>query len=70
MNKFMNVRGRGFLIAFDFDSKQLRDDFVSKAYDKKLLVNPTSEKTIRLRPNLAFSEDELDDLLFRIKKII
>lgn len=67
---FLNYRSVGHLIAFDFDSKELRDDFVSKAYDKKLLVNPTSEKTIRFRPNLAFSEDELDDLLFRIKKII
>ena len=67
---FLNYRSAGHLIAFDFDSKELRDDFASKAYDKKILVNPTSEKTIRFRPNLAFSEDELDDLLFRIKKII
>jgi len=31
-------------------------------------VNPTSEKSVRLRPNLAFNNNELDELLDKIKK--
>jgi L-lysine 6-transaminase len=63
---FENYRSSGHLIAFDFPNKQQRDSFVSNAYSNKLLVNPTAEKTIRMRPNLAFSDNELDELLNKI----
>jgi L-lysine 6-transaminase len=64
---FNNYRSVGHLIAFDFEKKQERDDFVIKTYLNKFLVNPTGEKTIRIRPNLAFSNNELDELLNKIK---
>lgn len=67
---FLNYRSEGHLIAFDFLSKEKRDGFVKRAYDNKLLVNPTSEKTVRLRPNLAISEEEIEDFLIKIKKSI
>jgi len=63
---FENYRSSGHLIAFDFPNKQQRDSFVSNAYSNKLLVNPTAEKSIRIRPNLAFSNNELDELLNKI----
>ena len=66
----MNYRSEGHLIAFDFLSKEKRDGFVKRAYDNKLLVNPTSEKTVRLIPNLAISEEEIEDFLIKIKKSI
>ena len=66
--QFLNYRSAGHLIAFDFLSKEKRDNFVLKAYKNNLLVNPTEDKTVRLRPNLAFSLNEIDDLLSRIKK--
>ena len=65
---FDNYRSEGYLIAFDFQKRDERDDFVNKAYSNFLLVNPTSEKSVRLRPNLAFSDSELDELLVKIKK--
>ena len=65
---FDNYRSEGYLIAFDFKKRDERDDFVNKAYSNFLLVNPTSEKSVRLRPNLAFSDSELDELLDKIKK--
>jgi L-lysine 6-transaminase len=67
---FENYRSSGHLIAFDFPSKKERDSFVSSAYSNKLLVNPTGEKSIRMRPNLAFSANELDRLLTTIHKTI
>ena len=66
--QFLNYRSAGHLIAFDFLSEEKRDNFVLKAYENNLLVNPTEDKTVRLRPNLAFSLNEIDDLLSRIKK--
>ena len=65
---FDNYRSEGYLIAFDFKKRDERDEFVNKAYSNFLLVNSTSEKSVRLRPNLAFSDSELDELLDKIKK--
>lgn len=69
-DKFLNYRSEGHLIAFDLKNSEKRDSFASKAYENNLLVNPTSDRSIRLRPNLAFSENELDDLIERIKKLL
>jgi L-lysine 6-transaminase len=66
---FDNYRSIGHLIAFDFKSKQARDAFVNDAYFSGLLVNPTNDRSIRIRPNLAFSNNELDELLVKINKI-
>ncbi len=67
-DQFDNYRSVGHLIAFDFQDKKTRDGFVSSAYENNLLVNPTGEKSVRIRPNLALSDDELDDFFLRIKK--
>lgn len=63
-----NYRSTGHLIAFDFKNEEIRDKFVAEAYLNCLLVNPTAEKSVRLRPNLAYSDNELDDLYYRINK--
>ena len=65
---FDNYRSVGHLVAFDFSNKKKRDDFVHKSYSNFILVNPTGEKSVRLRPNLAFNKNELDELLDKIKK--
>jgi L-lysine 6-transaminase len=68
--RFENYRSIGHLIAFDFSNKQKRDRFVSNAYSHKLLVNPTDERSIRIRPNLAFSDNELDEFFTKIYSAI
>lgn len=65
---FDNYRSIGGMIAFDFSTKQEREDFINYSYNNHLLVNPTSEKTIRMRMNMALSDDELDNLINKIKK--
>ena len=65
---FDNYRSAGHLIALDFKDKQMRDKFVSNAYSNHLLVNPTGEKSIRIRPNLALSDNELDEFLVKLKQ--
>jgi len=66
---FKNFRIAGHLIAFDFDTQEERDKFVSSAYTNKLLLNPTGEKTIRLRPNLAFTDDEMSKFFSIIQRV-
>ena len=70
VGRFHNYRSSGHLIGFDFDNKSKRDCFVKKAYENNLLINPTDEKSIRLRPNLAFTDNEFDEFLSIINKII
>ena len=66
---FLNYRSTGQLIAFDFSTEENRDSFVKKCFQQNILVNPTSSHSVRLRPNLAITEDELQDFLSRIKNM-
>ena len=59
-NRVKNYRSRGLLIAYDFETREERNAFAKGCLDHQLLVNPTAEKTIRLRPNLAISKPEID----------
>ena len=67
---FNNFRSSGHLIAFDFDSKEKRDAFVQSAYLNRLLVNPTNDKSIRIRPNMAITSNEIDLLVTKISKSV
>lgn len=66
MGYFESYRGVGNLLAFDLPTKQERDAFVRRVYDKKLLVSPANETTVRLRPNMAVTLDEIDECINRL----
>jgi len=59
-DKVLNYRSLGHLIAFDFESTEKRDLFAQRCYERHLLCNKTLDKTIRLRPNLAVTPEEVD----------
>jgi L-lysine 6-transaminase len=65
----LNYRSIGALIAFDFDTQLLRDEFVQKCFENNLLINKGGEKSVRLRPNLSLNSDELTNFL-KILKVI
>lgn len=64
------VRGKGLMIAIDFDfpakevSKKLREDF------KILVGSATDPKTMRLLPPLTISKDEIDFFLASLKQAL
>jgi L-lysine 6-transaminase len=62
-NITLNYRSIGHLIAFDFSSQEKRDQFVADCFEKQLIINKAGEKTVRLRPNLAISPQEIDQAL-------
>lgn len=61
-NGFMNVRGRGLMIAFDLQSKKERDEFHARLASKMLALK-SGDRSIRLRPPLTFSRADADAAL-------
>jgi L-lysine 6-transaminase len=55
-----NVRGRGLMCAFDLPGHRERDRLLNLLREEeKVLVLPSGERSIRFRPALTISEDEL-----------
>ncbi len=55
-----NVRGRGLMCAFDLPDRALRDTLVERLRTtERVLILPSGERSVRFRPTLAVTEDEL-----------
>ena len=59
--KVLNYRSSGNLIAFDFENESERNNFLKRGFDNNFLCNSAGHNSIRLRPNLAVSDLEIDD---------
>jgi L-lysine 6-transaminase len=56
-----NVRGRGLFVAVDLPTREARDAALHRLHrDEKVLILGGGERSIRFRPALTISEDELD----------
>ena len=55
-----NARGKGLLTAFDFDTEKSRDEFISKTLDNKLLILGCGERSVRFRPHLTVTIEDID----------
>jgi L-lysine 6-transaminase len=57
-----NVRGRGLFVAFDLPTPELRNSAVSRLRKaERVIVLPCGDRSIRLRPALSISHDEIDE---------
>jgi L-lysine 6-transaminase len=65
-----NARGRGLMCAFDLKNPEKREEMRKKLYSNGLVVLGCGEKTIRFRPPLIISEEEIDDALGIMKKTL
>ncbi|HSR23382.1 MAG TPA: aminotransferase class III-fold pyridoxal phosphate-dependent enzyme, partial [Candidatus Eisenbacteria bacterium] len=54
-----NVRGRGLMCAIDLPDGSVRDEVIARMRDKQVLVLACGERTIRFRPALNVTTDEL-----------
>ncbi len=68
-----NARGRGLMCAIDLPDPGLRDQVITMLRESQVLVLPCGERTIRFRPALNVTTDELkvgiralDDVLGRL----
>jgi len=65
-----NPRGKGMFCAFDLPSMQERDDAINAMMNNKLLILPSGDNSIRFRPHLNISKEEIDLSIDIIKKSI
>jgi L-lysine 6-transaminase len=65
-----NVRGLGLLCSFDLLNTELRKKFREMAEKEKLLILGCGVKSIRFRPMLNISDDELEEGLQIIEKVL
>lgn len=62
-----NVRGLGLMIAFDAKTKEIRDSLLEKL-NQDMIILPCGEKSIRFRPHLTFTGNDVDSAISILKK--
>jgi len=62
-HKISNARGKGLMCAFDLLTPKERDDLKKRLYAHNLLVLTCGSHTIRFRPPLIISSEEVDEAL-------
>jgi len=66
----VDVRGVGLMIGIEFDSKQRRDEILSSAFKKGLLLLPAGQKTMRVIPPMTITQEELDEGLHLMSQVL
>jgi L-lysine 6-transaminase len=56
-----NVRGRGLFAAFDMNTPNLRTPFREKCLQRGLILLPCGDRSIRFRPPLNVSREEIEE---------
>ena len=69
-NLISNVRGLGLMCSFDFPTTVQRKLFRETCYKEKLMILGCGDKSIRFRPPLNITENEIDKGLTIIRKVL
>lgn len=68
-----NSRGKGLMCAFDLPDSETRDKVLDKLAENKLLILGCGDNSIRFRPHLIITEEEIKhgiDIIRKVLKII
>jgi L-lysine 6-transaminase len=65
-----NVRGRGLMCALDLPARAARDTVVQRLLDERVIVLPAGERTVRFRPALDITEQELEFGLTALDRVL
>jgi len=65
-----NVRGRGLFCAFDLPDNETRNKFKDLAFKHRLLILGSGVKSIRFRPSLCITNDDIDEGIDIIRAIL
>jgi L-lysine 6-transaminase len=60
ISQIKNVRGDGVLIGFDLDTREKRDNFVQRLRERGMICNTAADRSIRMRPSLAVTNEDLN----------
>lgn len=69
-NLISNARGLGLMCSFDLPNASLRNEFRNKCFEEKLIILGCGDKSIRFRPPLNVTKDEIDEGLQKIKNVL
>ncbi|MBK7630097.1 MAG: L-lysine 6-transaminase [Ignavibacteriales bacterium] len=69
-NLISNVRGLGLMCSFNLPTTEIRNTFRENCYKEKLMILGCGEKSIRFRPPLNITENEIDKGLTIIRKVL
>lgn len=69
-SKIFNARGRGLMCAFDLPLPEKRDELKNKMYSNGMIILGCGRSTIRFRPPLIISSEEIDKALEIINKSV
>ena len=64
----VDIRGRGYMIGIQLD--RACGDLVAQALEKRLLINVTRGDTVRLLPTFVMSQEQTDELVTTLTKLI
>jgi L-lysine 6-transaminase len=65
-----NVRGRGLMCAIDLPDAPRRDQVVSRLRDEHVLALPCGTRSVRFRPALSVTEDELGIAIAALHRVL
>ena len=68
IDRFLNVRGRGLMIACDLSSRRVRDDMIIECVRNGLLILGAGEKSIRVIPPYIIGNKEIDEGMVVLEK--
>ena len=54
-----NLRASGVIICFELKNKEKRDIFVGNLHKLGMICNPTGDRSVRIRPPLSVSKEEI-----------
>lgn len=63
-----NARGRGLMCAIDLKDKTFRDELRKKLFESGLIVLGCGEKSIRFRPRLSVTKEDIDEAMRIFRK--
>lgn len=71
MDVISNVRGAGLYQGFTMPSKEARDTFIARALNEQnLLVLSAGVDSVRVRPSLSVTSDDIDQLLKKLGSLL
>ena len=66
-----NPRGRGLFLAIDLPDRAARDQVISDLYEQEqVIVLPCGECSVRFRPALSVSQDEIDEAIAALDRVV
>jgi len=63
-----NIRHRGLFAAFDMPSVDIRKKFLANAFNNGLIILPSGQNSVRFRPSLNITKDEISQGFEVIRK--